>query len=244
MTADRYLPGVPCWVDVASPDSRVSMAFYGRLFGWEFDGAVARLDGRAVAGIGPPGAAAWRTYLRAGEGTEERVEAAGGRAQPERLFADDAGAPFGLADAPVGAEVVNAPGSWNWSNLHTPDPERAAAFYGAAFGWETAEASGSLMARLPAYGDLLETRDPGIRRRHGEYGAPEGFTDAVAWIITAEGAPHWDVTFAVADADAVAAHARELGGEVVVAPHDGGAARIAVLRDPQGARFTVSAFAG
>jgi uncharacterized protein len=48
MTADRYLPGVPCWVDVASPDSRVSMAFYGGLFGWEFDGAVARLDGRAV----------------------------------------------------------------------------------------------------------------------------------------------------------------------------------------------------
>ena len=69
--------------------------------------------------------------------------------------------------------------------------------------------SGSLMARLPAYGDLLEARDPGIRRRHAEYGAPEGFTDAVAWIVAAGGEP-----------------------------------RIAALRDPQGARFTVSAFAG
>ena len=91
MTGDRYLPGVPCWVDVASPDSRVSTAFYGGLFGWEFDGLIARLDGRAVAGIGPPGAASWRTHVRAGEGTEERIDVAGGRALPERLFADDAG---------------------------------------------------------------------------------------------------------------------------------------------------------
>jgi uncharacterized protein len=244
MTGDRYLPGVPCWVDVASPDSRVSTAFYGGLFGWEFDGLIARLDGRAVAGIGPPGAASWRTHVRAGEGTEERIDAAGGRALPERLIADDAGAAFGLADSPIGAELVNAPCSWNWSNLHTPDPARAAAFYGAVFGWATADAFGSLMARLPAYGDLLEERDPGIRRRHAEYGAPEGFTDAVAWIIAADGEPRWDVTFAVADADAAASRAQELGGEVVVAPHDAGAARIAALRDPQGARFTVSAFVG
>ena len=35
-----------------------------------------------------------------------------------------------------GAEVVNADNSWNWSNLDTPDPAGAAAFYGAVFGWE------------------------------------------------------------------------------------------------------------
>src|SRR5204862_6897953 len=34
----------------------------------------------------------------------------------------------------LGAQVVNAPGTWNFSDLHTTDPAAAAAFYGAVFG--------------------------------------------------------------------------------------------------------------
>jgi uncharacterized protein len=55
-------------------------------------------------------------------------------------------------------------------------------------------------------------------------------------------APHWNVTFAVADADAVAARASELGGTVIVEPFDVPPVRSAVLLDPGGARFTASAF--
>jgi predicted enzyme related to lactoylglutathione lyase len=50
------------------------------------------------------------------------------------------------------------------------------------------------------------------------------------------------VTFAVDDADAVAAHAEQLGGRVVVAPFDAPWVRMTVIADPQGATFTASKF--
>src|SRR4051795_9708593 len=79
---DRYIPGVPCWVDTTQPEPEAAVAFYGGLFGWNFEdvmppGAerpyfVGRLPGGDVAavGTGPPGApprAVWNTYVwRAG----------------------------------------------------------------------------------------------------------------------------------------------------------------------------------
>ena len=58
---DRYIPGVPCWVDTNQPDPDAAAAFYGGLFGWEFEdvsppGAPVRyllalLRGEPVAGI-------------------------------------------------------------------------------------------------------------------------------------------------------------------------------------------------
>jgi hypothetical protein len=56
------------------------------------------------------------------------------------------------------------------------------------------------------------------------------------------------VTFAVDDADAVAAKAAELGGKVIVPPFDAAwststyTIRVAVLGDPQGAMFSASKF--
>jgi predicted enzyme related to lactoylglutathione lyase len=50
------------------------------------------------------------------------------------------------------------------------------------------------------------------------------------------------VSFAVDDVAAVAATARELGGHVVSGPIDAPWARVAVIDDPQGARFTASQF--
>jgi uncharacterized protein len=34
---DGYIPGVPCWVEASQPDPEAAVAFYGRLFGWEFE---------------------------------------------------------------------------------------------------------------------------------------------------------------------------------------------------------------
>jgi hypothetical protein len=50
------------------------------------------------------------------------------------------------------------------------------------------------------------------------------------------------VTFAVDDTDAIAEKTAKLGGTVVVPPFDAGPVRIATLRDPQGATFSVSRF--
>ncbi len=233
MTGGRYVDGVPCWIATTPP----SLRFASELLGWELDGDVARLRGRAVAGVSDrPG---WTTYVRAGD-IAERVGEAGGSVVGERLYADPQGAVFAtIADTGPQAELVNAPGAWNWSNLRTPEPVEAASFYGAVFGWEV-DPSG--MTRLPGYADVLERHEPGIRRRHADFGAVEGFTDAVAWIVGGDGPARWEVVLAVADADAAVSRVRELGGEVLEEPHDVPPTRLAVVRDPAGATFTVSAF--
>ena len=47
------------------------------------------------------------------------------------VFADPEGAAFRVwqAGRTHGAQVVNAPGAWNWSDLETRDIEAAKAFY-------------------------------------------------------------------------------------------------------------------
>ena len=103
------------------------------------------------------------------------------------------------------------------------------------------------MWTLPGYGDYLERLNPGTRERMAEMGAPEGFEDVVAALNPISDdqpdvPPHWSVTFAVDDADATAAGAAELGGEVTVAPFDAPWVRMTVITDPQGARFIASKF--
>jgi hypothetical protein len=78
-------------------------------------------------------------------------------------------------------------------------------------------------------------------------GAPAGFEAVVASVIPIPAdqpaAPaHWGVTFAVDDADAIAARAEELGGNVVVPPSDAPWVRMTIITDPQGATFTASKF--
>jgi hypothetical protein len=74
-----------------------------------------------------------------------------------------------------------------------------------------------------------------------------GFEDVVASLnVIGADQPqlpaHWNVTFAVDDADAAAARAAELGGKVVVPPFDAPWVRTTVLADPQGATFIASKF--
>jgi hypothetical protein len=92
------------------------------------------------------------------------------------VLADREGAAFCVWEAKEhrGAQIVNEPGSWNWSDLTTRDHEAARAFYGAVFGWETDafDPEGGATVRLPGYGDFLERRDPGLRDRLAEYRRP------------------------------------------------------------------------
>ena len=130
---------------------------------------------------------------------------------------------------------MNAPGTWNFSELRTRDLAGAKRFYGAAFGWEMDEVTmGALagtMVRLPGYADFLEQFDPGIRQRHADFGAPPGFSECIAWFLPLDdgAAPHWSITFAVADADEVVARAQALGGTILVEPFDVPPTRSAVL---------------
>jgi uncharacterized protein len=165
------------------------------------------------------------------------------------IFADPEGAVFCVwqPKSHRGAAVVNEHGSVNFNNLNTRDPEGAAAFYGAVFGWELITVGDASMWALPAYGDFLEARTPGTRKGMAEMGAPTRFEEVVASALTIpddqpDTPAHWSVTFGVDDADAVAAKAAELGGTVLVPPFDAPWVRMTIITDPQGATFIASKF--
>ena len=274
---DRYIPGVPCWVDTSQPDPDAAVEFYGGLFGWEFEDVMppgseakyflARLRGGAVAAVSsiPPGAppkAMWDTYIwvESADEAASKVRASGGGIVKEPfdvpgagrtvVCTDPEGAVFCVWQAYQhrGAQIVNEPGSVNFNDLYTRDVESAKSFYGAVFGWETLAVGGGFeMWTLPGYGDHLERDDPDLRKRLAEFGGPAGFEDVVASLSPIaddqpEVSAHWGLTFAVDDADAVAAKAAELGGTVVVPPFDAPWVRMTILTDPQGATFTASKF--
>jgi hypothetical protein len=270
---DRYIPGVPCWIDTTQPDPDAAADFYAGLFGWELENTMpagapgkyfmARLGGRDVAAISsqPPEAPpvpVWNTYIwvQSADESAAKVRDAGGTVLtgPTDIFdagrmamaADPEGAVFGLwqPGRHRGATAVNEPGSHTFNGLHSRDVDGAKAFYGAVFGWELLPMS---MWALPAYGDHLEALNPGTRQRTREYGGPERFEEVVAALAPIPGdqpdtQAHWDVTFSVADADATAERAQELGGTVLVPPFDAPWIRGTVIRDPQGATFNANQF--
>ena len=278
---DAYPQGAPCWIDSARGDPHATAGFYARLFGWAFEDVlpdtdpgcylVARLQDGDVAAIGSglDGDPAWNTYVCVEDAAAvaARAARAGGDVLAGPVPVGDAGRMASVVDATGatvflwepgrfgGAQVVNAPGSWNWSTLRTRDPERAVAFYRDVFGWEAVAVDLGLgtpatMLALPGYGDHLAAREPGLRERHATEGVPAGFADAIGWLEPmgreqwGDRVPsHWSVTFAVADVDAVVARAVGLGGRVVAAPLSLGPTRLAAIADPDGVAFAVNSYA-
>jgi predicted enzyme related to lactoylglutathione lyase len=207
---------------------------------------VAKLRGRDVAGIAPmppsaPGISpTWMTHIAVDSVDEaaDRARDAGGSvlaspvdAPPAgrmAVLSDPSGAGFCVweAGARRGAQLVNEPSAWAMSALSTPDPEGAEAFYAALFGWQT-EGFGPefTLFRLPGYVGG-EPEQPVAR-------------DVVAAMSPGNDAG-WNVDLWVADADATAAKARELGGRLLVEPREVPGFRNAVIADPFGASLSVS----
>ena len=274
---DRYIPGVPCWVDTSQPDPEAAVDFYSDLFGWEFENVmppgaegryfIARIRGGEVAAVGSvpeaaPPAAMWNTYVwvESADETASKVRASGGRVVVEpfdvgdagrmAVFTDAEGAAFCVWQAKerIGARIVNEHGSVNFNDLNTRQGDGAKSFYSSVFGWQTLELEGGFeMWTLPGYGDHLEHDNPDLRKQMAEMQAPKGFEDVVASLIpiaddTPDVPPHWGVTFAVDDADAIADKATDLRGTVLVPPFDAPWVRMTIITDPQGATFTASQF--
>jgi len=257
---DEYIPGVPCWVDASYKDPESVLPFYRGLFGWEFIPAIetpgerffiATIRGGSAAGIGELPAdhapvPAWNTYIAVmnADAAVAKVEAGGGEvvapafdvvdAGRMAILRDPQGAVFCVwqAGRTKGAKVVNEHGL-----------DAAKKFYGEVFGWTTLSLGGAEFWTLPGYGDYLETIVPGMRKGAAEMGAA-GFEDVVAVLepLKDNEQPHWHVTFAVKDADAAAAEATKLGGQVLVPPLDAPYVRLTVLTDPEGTPFTASQF--
>ncbi|MGY1602193.1 VOC family protein [Geodermatophilus sp. SYSU D00815] len=272
MTGPRTYPhGVTCWIDSEQPDLEAARAFYAGLFGWTLTDAVppgapgsylvATLDGQDVAALAPATDGrppAWNTYVAVddADATAAQVQTTGGMVAvpPEdagpggrtAVCLDPLGAEFRLWQARrrPGAQLTNVPGTWNFSDLHTPDRTTAMAFYRPLFGWLDVdmEMDAGTMIRVPGYGDhLAATVDPGIHDRQAS--APAGFADVIGGLLVVgpDEPARWHVTFTVADRDDSAATAERLGG-TVLGTDESPWTRTALVRDPQGAEFTVSQF--
>ena len=106
----------------------------------------------------------------------------------------------------------------SWVDTEQPDPEAAAQFYGALFGWEVHDA----MPPDAPGSYLIATLDG----------------QDVAAIAPGTGAPAWNTYIACDDADATALAVQRTGGSVVDPPQDAGpGGRAATCADPQGSRF-------
>jgi len=116
------------------------------------------------------------------------------------------------------------PGRLSWNDLTTREPEKAAAFYAALFGWEIEPM----------------TQGPTPYWQVKVDGQGEGGIMPMPETMPAEVPPYWLVYFGTEDAAMTAAKAVELGGTVLVEPTEvPGMLIFAVVADPAGATFAV-----
>ena len=123
----------------------------------------------------------------------------------------------------MGKREQYEPGTFCWVDLVTTDPAGAKAFYGELFGWET-----------ESHQDDGELAYVSIRNAGSSNGGMMPMTEKHG-----DAPPHWLTYFTVTSCDGAIASVRELGGEVLAAPMNIGAGRIAVVSDPQGAAFAL-----
>ena len=235
-----YPPGTFSWAELVTSDADAAKGFYTQLFGWEYEDnpangqiySMAVRDGHHVAALyqadQPPH---WNCYVTVASADETAQKAAdlGGSVVAEAfdvmevgrmaVITDPAGAALCVWEPGqrIGATVVNTSGSMTWNDLNTPDPEAAAAFYGALFGWTTEE--------VPNAGGYRVIRN-GERSNGGIM--PMGDMPSM-----------WIPYFGHDDVERLVGEIDGFGGRLLNGPLPIWEGTIAVLGDPQGAVFAI-----
>jgi predicted enzyme related to lactoylglutathione lyase len=239
------------WFEYSSKDAAKAQAFFGELFGWKTKQIVAEqapytmieIGGTTIGGYWPPppeGAsqqAQWISHLQvhSADDSARKVESLGGKVHMPPMKVGDFGT-FAVVADPTGAvfslwqpekhegnpEFPGKAGHWVWNELHTPDPEKATAFYKALGGFEEESMD---MGEMGTY--HLLNKDGA-----GRAGVMKAMTPGVAG--------QWLPYVQVDDADGIADRATKLGGHVKVGPSDiPHVGRFAILVDPQGAELGI-----
>jgi predicted enzyme related to lactoylglutathione lyase len=122
--------------------------------------------------------------------------------------------------------VKKSVGAFSWNELMTSDVQGAKAFYGELLGWG--------MQDFKA-GDMGYTM---VKLGDREIAGIMAIPDEAAGMP-----PRWGAYVTVADVDALLPRVEQLGGKVIVAPHDiPDVGRFAVIQDPQGAKLSIISY--
>jgi predicted enzyme related to lactoylglutathione lyase len=243
-------PGEFCWINVLSPDPAGARHFFADLLGWEFSdlmgvGDFVFVHGSRIGGLfdlngpqapaGTPPGIGLMVRVESADAMAARVTQLGGTAKPAvdveghgRMAecTDPNGAMFDLWEPGTspGTDVDGIlHGAPSWFENMASDRDRASEFYQQLFGW-TAETNDM--------GDFTYT----------SFKLDDSYVAGMMQITPEMGSfpSHWGVYFTVDDADAAAARASELGGQVVLPPRDiPGIGRFAGIISPQGVMFYV-----
>jgi predicted enzyme related to lactoylglutathione lyase len=250
----KHPHGQFCWLDLGTTDRKAAVAFYSQLFGWSSvdapmdkgvytmfkfrdhdTGAVYEMDKEMLSQGIPPH---WMLYVSVDnvDDAASRVPGIGGKVLmgPFDVFTvgrmaiaqDPQGATFAMWQAKdhTGLGVKDEPGAFCWPELNTSDAAAAVGFYNGLFGWgHKTDPKG--FAEGYTEWKMVECSIGGLMQIRPEWGQVP---------------PHWMPYFQVADCDATVAQAQKLGAQAIVAPMDvPNVGRFAVLRDPQGAHFSI-----
>ncbi|WP_128379755.1 VOC family protein [Streptomyces cavernae] len=244
--------GAPCWVSLTARDQDSAEDFYAAVLGWKWRSArlgdrfrIAYADDVPVAGIAAVAsmwqvAVAWTPYFavasadEAASRTRERggTTAVGPIAFPPgraALLADRDGAVFGIWEG----QLVLGWEGWRqeapaFVKLHTRNAFDAAIFYAEVLDWASAK-QGCCDVAYDGDEVVLRSGEDVVARISS--GALEAAPDPTI-------RPHWQIHFRVPDVQACIRTAEAHGGTVLRADPN---APEAVLADPDGAQFTVSA---
>lgn len=253
VTSSHEVFGAPCWITLMTRDLAAARSFYGAVLGWQFRRArlgdefrLALFEGTPVAGIGALGPAlpvpvAWTPYFAVADVDETAARilerSATVAVGPLRfpvgrgaLAADRDGAVFGIWEGQLVSDWQawrkNAPA---WLRLRTRDAFDAAIFYGEVLEWA---------CERPGCCQVDYREGEVVLHQHGQILArlSSGAVDTAPDPLVR---PRWHVHFPVADVEATVEAALRHGGSVLGrGPTAHG--EEAVLRDPDGALFTVT----
>jgi uncharacterized protein len=250
-----HAPGTFCWPELSTTDQKGAVTFYRSLFGWNINDqpmgpnetySMFEMRGKSIGAAYsmrkeerdqhvPPH---WGSYVAVANADEsaKQAEQLGGKTLAPAFDVMDAGRMAVLQDPTgavfqvwqskkhAGAGILNEPGALCWTELMTRDTPAAEKFYTKLFGWSS------------------KTSDMGPMK-YTEF-SNQGKTGAGMMEITKEMGPsvppNWMPYFQVTNVDATFAKAKELGGAEIVAPRDiPNVGRFAVIKDPQGAVFSI-----
>lgn len=227
--------------------------FYDQLFGWQIVEGPAEFggysncfkDGRMVAGLSPKmdpaQPSAWSLYFATDDidATWSAATKAGAHAVAEpmsvgdigrmAIAVDPGGAVFGAwqAASHTGIQLANEPGSLIWEENMSRNWEANKAFYAEVFGHSLTDMS--------AEGFQYAVFSPaGVEA--GEQTSVGGI-GAQAEDDTAP--PSWLIYFATDNTDAAVDEVVRLGGNVIRPAWDTPYGRMAIVTDPEGARFAL-----